>query len=71
VHAGSWWGSLGAGHRLEDRGVNGRIILKWILERWVGKHELYGSGSGQGQVVGCYECGNKPSGSIKCGGFLH
>jgi len=28
------------------------------------------SGKGQGQVAGTCECGNEPSGSIKCGGFL-
>ena len=28
------------------------------------------AGSGQGQLVGTCECGNKPSGSIKCGEFL-
>jgi hypothetical protein len=27
------------------------------------------SGLGQGQVVGSCECGNEPSGSIKCGKF--
>ena len=27
-------------------------------------------GSGQGQVAGCCECSNEPSGSIKCGEFL-
>jgi hypothetical protein len=27
-------------------------------------------GSGQGQAAGTYECGNEPSGSIKCGKFL-
>jgi hypothetical protein len=27
-------------------------------------------GSGQGQVAGCCECGNEPSGSIKGGEFL-
>ena len=26
--------------------------------------------SGQGQVAGTCECGNEPSGSIKCGEFL-
>ena len=32
---------------------------------------LYLSGSGQGQVAaGTYECGNEPSGSVKCGEFL-
>ena len=31
---------------------------------------LDGVGSGQGQVAGTCECGNEPSGSIKCGKFL-
>jgi hypothetical protein len=33
-------------------------------------HGLDQSGSGQGQVAGCCECGNKPFGFIKCGKFL-
>ena len=33
-------------------------------------YELHGSGSGQGQVADTCECGNEPSGSIKCGEFL-
>ena len=28
------------------------------------------AGSGQGQVAGTCECGNEPSGLIKCGEFL-
>ena len=28
------------------------------------------AGSGQGQVAGTCECGNEPSGSVKCGEFL-
>ena len=28
------------------------------------------AGSGQGQVAGTRDCGNEPSGSIKCGEFL-
>ena len=28
------------------------------------------AGSGKGQVAGTCECGNEPSGSIKCGEFL-
>jgi len=28
------------------------------------------SGSGYGQVAGTCDCGNEPSGSIKCGEFL-
>ena len=29
------------------------------------------SGSGKGQVAGTCECGDEPSGSIKCGEFLN
>jgi hypothetical protein len=36
----------------------------------MGGHRLDQSGSGQGQVAGSYECGDEPSGSIKCGEFL-
>jgi len=28
------------------------------------------AGSGYGQVAGTFECGNEPSGSIKCREFL-
>jgi hypothetical protein len=31
---------------------------------------LYCSGSGQGHVSGCCECGNEPPGFIKCGELL-
>jgi hypothetical protein len=33
-------------------------------------HGLDQSGSGCGNVAGSGECGNEPSGSIKCGEFL-
>ena len=33
-------------------------------------HGLDRSESGWGQVAGACECGNEPSGSIKCGEFL-
>ena len=31
---------------------------------------LDGAGSGQGQLEDTCDCGNEPSGSIKCGEFL-
>ena len=37
---------------------------------WGGGPGLGLSGSGQGQMAAFCECGNEPSGSIKCGEFL-
>jgi hypothetical protein len=31
-----WWGNLRAENHLEDPGVDGRIILKYILKTWDG-----------------------------------
>jgi hypothetical protein len=55
---------------LEDPGVDGNIILRWIfrmwnVEAWTGSLWLR-----IGKVWGICECGNEPSGSIKCGKFL-
>jgi hypothetical protein len=36
VHTVFWWGDVREGDHLEGPGVNGRIILKWILKKWDG-----------------------------------
>jgi hypothetical protein len=48
-----------------DSGVDGRIILIWIFRKW-------DVGAWTGSIwlrigAGIFECGNEPSGSIKCG----
>jgi hypothetical protein len=60
VHTGFWWGNLREGDHLKDPGVDGRIILNWVSEKWDGGHGLDRSGSGQGQVAGCCRCDNEP-----------
>jgi hypothetical protein len=34
VHRGFWWGNLREGDHVQDPGVDGRIILKCICEKW-------------------------------------
>ena len=36
VLTGLWWGNVREGDHLEDLGVDGGIILKWIFENWNG-----------------------------------
>jgi hypothetical protein len=33
VNRGFYWGNLREGDHLKDRGIYGRILLKWILEK--------------------------------------
>jgi hypothetical protein len=34
VYTGVWWGNLREGNHWGDPGVDGRIILGWIVEKW-------------------------------------
>jgi hypothetical protein len=46
VHIGCWWGNLTERHFLEDPGIDGRIILRWIFRKGDGGHGSDWSGSG-------------------------
>ena len=63
-------GKSEGGDHSEDPGVDGRIILRGIFRKWDADHGLDCSGSEKGRVLGSCECGNKTSGSIRCGEFL-
>jgi len=64
VCIGSWWGNRREGDQWGSLGVEGWIILGWICRRWnVG----IWTGLGWPRI----ETVNEPSGSVKCGEFLH
>jgi len=59
------WGDLMEEDHLEEKHVDGKIILKLIFKMWDGETCVYTSGSGQGQTVGICESGYEPSASVK------
>ena len=65
VYTGFWWGNLKERDHLEDSGIDGRMILKWIFGKRDRGHGLDWSGL----VTASCECGNEPAGIIKCGKF--
>jgi hypothetical protein len=71
LHTVIWRANLKERDRLEDLGVNRRIILKWIFKKlYVGYGPNWTSLLvEQEQVASSFECGNETSGSVKCGGI--
>ena len=57
-------------NHLEDLGVDGSMILKWVFKNWGGGVDWIGLAQKRGRVAGCCECCNESSGSVKCGEFL-
>jgi hypothetical protein len=45
------------------RGIDGKMGSEWIVRVLAGVRGLDSTGSGQGPVAGCCECGDEPSGS--------
>ena len=36
AYRGFWWGNLRGRDHLEDPGLDGKIILRWIFRKWIG-----------------------------------
>jgi hypothetical protein len=58
------------GDRLKDVGVDGRIILKWIMKKSNGGMDWIDLVQSRDRWRGSCECGDEPSGSTKYGEFF-
>jgi len=71
-HKGFLWENLNKERdHIEDVGVYGSIILKYVLNKLDGKGGLALSGSEYRKEAGLCELGNEPSVFIKCTEFLN
>jgi hypothetical protein len=60
---GFWWESPNERDHWEDQGVGAKMGSEWFLGRLAWGCGLDSTGSGQGPVAGCCECGDESSGS--------
>jgi hypothetical protein len=60
-------GNLRERDHLEDTGLGGEIILRWVLRKWDVGTWTRSSWLRKGTGGGTCECGNEPSVSIKRG----
>jgi hypothetical protein len=70
MHKKFWSENLKAGDHAADVSVDGKIILKWILEKYGRSFGLDSSGSGLRPVAGSLLHNNEHLISIKVGNLL-
>jgi len=63
-------GNLRKRDHLDDPGIDGRIILRWIFRKWVVGMDWIDLAQDWDIWRAFCECGHEHSGSIKCGEFL-
>jgi hypothetical protein len=70
VHTGFWWGNLRERDHLENLGIVGMIMLKWIFKKWDGGMDWIDLAQNSDRWQTLVNAVMNFSGSIKWGKFL-
>jgi hypothetical protein len=65
-----WWGNMRERDHLENLGVDGRVILKWVFKKWDGRMDWIDLAQDRDRWLALVNAVMKPSSSIQCGEFL-
>ena len=69
MNRGLWWGKLKEGNHLEERGMDGRLILKLICEKRAGGMDWIHLAQERDKWQALANAVMNVPGSIKCGEF--
>ena len=71
LHSGFWWGNLREREHLEDQGVEGKKILRWIFRKWDGGTNWFDLDKDRDMwLVDTCKYSNEPSVSVNFAEFL-
>ena len=70
VHVGFWWGNMKERDHLEDLGIDGTIILKYIFKKWDEVMDWFDLAQDWDRWRALVNAVMNLSFSIKCGEFL-
>jgi len=70
VHVGFWWGNLKERDHLEDLGIDGTIILKYIFKKWDEVMDWFDLAQDWDRWWALVNAVMNLSASIECGEFL-
>jgi hypothetical protein len=66
-----WWGNLKQREHWKYLSVDGKIILKTLLNKYDGGRRVDSSGTGREEMADCCLHDNEHLGATKCGKFLY
>jgi hypothetical protein len=47
VYTGLWWGDLRGRYHLEEAGLDGSVMVKWVFKKWNGSVDWFDMAEGR------------------------